>query len=284
MPKYSHNERMKLERAERAERRARLDRDAAAKRARLAEPGPSDAHDVVARTRTAENDQERAVASQQQTSQNAGDVDVLFDHDADDAMSDRFSYLLSFDDERGTHERRLVLARSETRQLVATTCAGPSGFTAASDVIYSTHAGGATAAERSEHARKEVNSYWNRERYNWKNANIIGVRAGWGGGKSEGVKGVAWCHATKAAPKWLQKHCGTDPETPAPLPLYLYKRDGQSECLHLKIDQIAGSAQARFTFEGVPKPRYQSRSNLFEDGVLVFHQFTENEENPVRRR
>ena len=39
---------------------------------------------------------------------------------------------------------------------------------------------------------------------------------------------------------------------------------------------------ASFTLEGVPKPRYRtSDPNLFADGVLVFHEFTENEENPI---
>ena len=184
-------------------------------------------------------------------------------------------------------ERRRRAFDVPVQQAVALACADT--FSAASSTVFGAYYGGASAKERSEHARQEVNSYHNRKRYTWENANIVGIRAGkWSNNTSKGVKGVAWCHATAAAPKWLQERCGTNPETPAPLGLYLRDYGSQSECLRLTLEppQEAGSrgkpAQARFTLEGVPKPRYRkSDSNLFEDGLLVFHQFTENEENPI---
>jgi hypothetical protein len=184
-------------------------------------------------------------------------------------------------------ERRRRAFDVPVQQAVALACADT--FSAASSTVFGAYYGGASAKERSEHARQKSNSYHNRKRYTWENANIVGIRAGkWSNNTSKGVKGVAWCHATAAAPKWLQERCGTNPETPAPLGLYLRDYGSQSECLRLSLEppQVAGSrgkpAQARFTLEGVPKQRYRkSDSHLFEDGLLVFHQFTENEENPI---
>lgn len=185
-------------------------------------------------------------------------------------------------------ERRRRAFDVPVQQAVALACADT--FSAASSTVFGAYYGGASAKERSEYARQESNSYHNRKRYTWKDANIVGLRAGtWCGKKTEGVKGVAWCHATAAAPKWLQEHCGTNPETPVPLGLYLHERDGHSRCLRLAINApiVAGSkrdnmVQARFTLEGEPRKKWRkSDPNPFDDGLLVFHEFTENEENPL---
>ena len=56
--------------------------------------------------------------------------------------------------------------------------------------------------------------------------------------------------------------------------------------LYLNIKPPASSGgkkvSASFTLEGKPKPKWRpSDPNPFVDGLLVFHEFTENEENPI---
>ena len=140
-------------------------------------------------------------------------------------------------------ERRRRAFDVPVQQAVALACADT--FSAASSTVFGAYYGGASAKERSEHARQKSNSYHNRKRYTWENANIVGIRAGkWSNNTSKGVKGVAWCHATAAAPKWLQERCGTNPETPAPLGLYLRDYGSQSECLRLSSSRHRWRARA----------------------------------------
>ena len=65
-----------------------------------------------------------------------------------------------------------------------------------------------------------------------------------------------------------------------PVPCYLSDSLG----LGFRITQPGSKngVSARLTIDGKPKPRYRKTdANVFADGVLVFHGFTENKENPL---